>query len=123
MGAMFAVMGIGFLFVSVTRLTGVIFLVIAVVFLVFAFRIRRDITTEDPPAVLPGVLAPETEQQLARRGVAGQGEIQSFKYLGQTHEQATLVELALTVTGVAAPITTRAYIPLTLAKRKFAGLL
>ncbi|MFA5885911.1 MAG: hypothetical protein WDA60_18815, partial [Acidimicrobiia bacterium] len=58
MGAFFTVGGVAFSVFSVTRVVGIIWLVLGLGFLAVAWYIRRDIREPDPAPVLPGVMDP-----------------------------------------------------------------
>jgi hypothetical protein len=100
---------------------GIIWLVLGLGFLAVAWYIRRDIREPDPAPVLPGVMDPAVASQLSATGVTARATVQAFKFLGQSHEGATLVEVTLGVAGLDDAVATRAYVPLTEVDRLEVG--
>ncbi len=111
------VFGIGFtiggLFLITSSLPGgVSWIVIGGISIVVALWVRRDLTSPDGEVEFPGVLSREKVAEVRRSGRDAQAHIATFRYLGVTFENCTLVELTLAIDGLSELVGTRLYVPL-----------
>jgi hypothetical protein len=92
--------------------------------LVFAWFVRKDITSDDGPKLLPAALPAEHELVVRATGVPGSATVKEFKFLGGSHEGSTVVEVQLDVTtarGGTVSITSQTRVPLTVTDKLAAG--
>lgn len=104
--------------------TGGVFLLMGLAAFAFAWRVNRDIRSDDAPARLPGAMAPGDEQFLRATGVPGSAKVNAFKFLGGSKEGSTLVELQLEVTstrGGTVAVTKQVRVPLDATKKLATG--
>ncbi len=131
-GLFFVLLGIGFLVggaavpaaASGLYVTGVAFVVTGGIALFVAWYIRRDIKSGDDAAPLRGAVSDQTELTLRATGVPGSATVKAFKFLGDSAEGTTLVELRLDVTttrGGTVAVTKQLRVPIGASGRLAAG--